>query len=176
MAELNYAIAINQNRPFPTAKRSDAARNGLKRLVPGNSDSDDDSGDDQEWHAASLEFLNEHAPNAGNHRTVDLAPVTTAGVTALDTPWYAVFETEDGEIWVARFFSPNLNFGIDDEGVFIFQVPNVDNPGLGPADMTAQNRPKRSAVAVSRDTVSGAPSASRDHGGGGGVIRTDWEA
>ena len=178
MADFTAAVAIVEGAIFPIRRQDSADRNGLKRL--GTTAGGAEDGDDARWFDASREFLDAEAPNEGDNRVLTGGARDAAGSAARDFPWYAVFETADGEIWAGRFFDDNLPGDSDFEGVVLLDADPAD---VDPADLASAaaieaaagcTLPRRAVVAATRDSITGAASSAKDHGGGGGAVRQGW--
>lgn len=170
MADLRFAIAVlRSGAAYPIrAVPGDETHNALRRLEPGAG-----SEDEIVWHRDSLDLLNEHAPNAGDHFESEGEPGGAPPLVEANAfPWYAVFEDHDQELWVARFFGPNLPGNGNVPGVHIVEEDPalIDVASLGDDTLS-----RRSVIILVRDDIGEAVSKSTgDHGGGGGVIRTEW--
>ena len=177
MSDFTSAVAIVDGAIFPLRRQDGGDRNGLKRLgtvADGADDADD------RWFRSSVELLDAEAPNAGDNRVLTGGAGDPAGVTARDFPWYAVFETDAGEVWAGRFFDDNLPGHGGVEGVILVDGDPADVDGAAFADRASVEAaaelslPRRAVVAATRDSLSDAASGAKDHGGGDGAVRQEW--
>lgn len=181
MTDITRVIAVLEDGSGLEARvvPANISRNAIKKLgkaVVGGQSVEENA----KWHEDSLDLLNNATNDDTPHATSPGTDTPPSGANTLDTPWYGIFEDNDGDLWVLRFFGPDLAGESDLRGIFVPPDDYEDDAGDWLSGLTEDMRPKRSLLVRTRNDITAAQGRAKDHGGGGGNadgserVRDEW--
>ena len=127
------------------------------------------------WFTESFKRLTAAKAEGGKHTKVgELTGGEDKVDMVLTSPWYVVFETDKGDLWVGRFFDKQE--GNKGDGVKTWYLSDEMSPFLE-ANGEARLAPVEAVSSVIFSTMTdagGAEAAEGAHGGSTGKVRPNW--